>query len=263
MFSSVGSLSKVRIMSNKTNKDKAMGYAFVSFTDKTCCQRAVDKFANNNTRLKGSAIRVRLSESRKKLFIGNLPKDMSKSDLEDLIYKHCTGVKHIDLLLDPDNSSRNRGYMFVEFVDHYKADKARRELGSPSFKVNNCSITVNWADYVQEADNETMKQVRALYIRNLSEGRQVEELRSLFEQYGDIEKVTIPANIPGMKRRDFGFVHFERRDDAEQALAAHRSLANLLSRTRVDHIICQTCGQETTCGDTDQEDAKNYQEVPS
>eukprot|EP01133_Synstelium_polycarpum_P008392 gene8392-9872_t len=218
VFSIVGQVRQVRLMKDKSSGE-SKGYAFVSFNDKSLCQVAVEKISNKE--LKGKCLRVKFSENRRKIFIGNLPKELSKDQLLSVLNKHSEGVTAVDFLTDPDNSTRNRGFAFIEYSDHYLAEKARKEFSSPSFMIGNSSVTVNWADPVQEPDEGIMRNVKVLYIRNLPEHRSEDELKSLFAAYGTVEKVIVPVNLPGQQRRDFGFIHFEDRDAAEDALRRH------------------------------------------
>ncbi|EFA74815.1 RNA-binding region RNP-1 domain-containing protein [Heterostelium album PN500] len=220
VFNSVGSVRQIRLMKNKLNGE-SKGYAFITFEDKSSCQMAVEKISNKE--LKGKSLRVKYSENRRKLFLGNLPKEFNKEQLLEILNKHTEGITSMDFLMDPDNPTRNRGFAFVEFSDYYLADKARKEFASPSFRIGSSCVTVNWADPVQEPDEDVMKNVRVLYVRNLPEQRNSEDLKKVFEEFGTIEKVIIPVNIPGQQRRDFGFVHFESREAAEEALVRHNN----------------------------------------
>lgn len=52
--------------------------------------------------------------------------------------------------------------------------------------------------------------MKVLYVRNLKAEITEEELKEKFEAYGKIERVK--------KIKDYGFVHFEERDDALKAM---------------------------------------------
>ncbi|EGG24599.1 RNA-binding region RNP-1 domain-containing protein [Cavenderia fasciculata] len=218
LFSTIGNVKQVRIMKDRSNGENK-GYGFVSFANKSNCKEAVVQF--NNKEFKGKNLRVKFSENKRKIFIGNLPKELKKDQLLLILADHSDGITNVDFLTDPDNSSRNRGFAFIEYTDYYQAEKARKEFSQPNFKIGNCNVTVNWADPIQEPDETIMNQVRVLYIRNLPDSKSEEQVRKLFEEYGVIEKVIIPNNLPGQQRRDFGFVHFANRDEAEATLARH------------------------------------------
>lgn len=53
-------------------------------------------------------------------------------------------------------------------------------------------------------------QVKVLYVKNLKSTVTEENLRKAFEPYGPIERVK--------KTKDYGFIHFENREDALKAM---------------------------------------------
>ena len=53
-------------------------------------------------------------------------------------------------------------------------------------------------------------QVKVLYVRNLKSDVTEDQLREKFEQHGKVERVK--------KVKDYGFIHFEDRDSAMQAM---------------------------------------------
>lgn len=70
----------------------------------------------------------------------------------------------------------------------------------------NTDLVVDWAEQQDEPDDETMQQVKVLYVRNLKEAVTEEELTTLFEAHGKVEKVK--------RIKDYAFIHFEERDSA-------------------------------------------------
>jgi len=53
-------------------------------------------------------------------------------------------------------------------------------------------------------------QVKVLYVKNLKSLVTEEELRQVFEPYGQVGRVK--------KTKDYGFIHFENREDALRAM---------------------------------------------
>ena len=49
-------------------------------------------------------------------------------------------------LQDPQNSSRNRGYAFVEYHNTACAEYSRKKMSSPEFVLDDKAPTVSWAD---------------------------------------------------------------------------------------------------------------------
>jgi heterogeneous nuclear ribonucleoprotein R len=208
----------VRMMKDKLSGEPK-GFAFAAYPTRKEASKAVDAFNANNNGLdiKGKKVRVTLSENRCRIFIGNIPKDMSREDFLGQLNAQGEGVAHVDFLKDQDNPARNRGFAFVEYRDHMSADRARRNLSRPAFHMGKNTITVNWADPVPEPDEEAMKEVKSLYVRGLPDGANEQSLKEIFEKFGEIEKVVIPPPT-GQKRRDFCFIHFVNPESAHNAV---------------------------------------------
>lgn len=112
---------------------------------------------------------------------------------------------------ESDNKIKNRGFCFLEFIDHKSASVAKRKLSSSRFnRVFNRELAVDWADPNDEPDEETMSKVKVLYVKNLSAEVTEEEVQKLFEPYGKLERVR--------KMKDYAFVHFDQREDAVKAM---------------------------------------------
>ena len=110
-----------------------------------------------------------------------------------------------------DDKVKNRGFCFLEFIDHKSASVAKRKLSSPRFnRVFNREVAVDWADPNDEPDEETMSKVKVLYVKNLGAEVTEEEVQKVFEQYGKLERVR--------KMKDYAFVHFDQREDAVKAM---------------------------------------------
>ena len=70
----------------------------------------------------------------------------------------------------------------------------------------NGELVVDWAEQQDEPDEETMSQVKVLYIKNLKESVTDERLQEMFAKYGEIERIK--------KIRDYAFVHYMQRESA-------------------------------------------------
>merc|ERR1711936_803704 len=75
-----------------------------------------------------------------------------------------------------------------------------------------CDIIVDWADPQEEPDDDTMSQVKVLYVRNLTATVTEEKLQEVFEEHGKVDRVK--------KIKDYAFVHFQDRDKAVVAMNA-------------------------------------------
>ena len=81
-----------------------------------------------------------------------------------------------------------------------------------TFQLWGSTIQVDWEEPERDVDEDTMQQVRVLYVRNLMLSTTEDALRREFSRLrpGAVERVK--------KLTDYAFVHFHSRDDALAAL---------------------------------------------
>ncbi|KAH7443544.1 hypothetical protein KP509_02G039700 [Ceratopteris richardii] len=212
-----GDIFEVRVMRDKDRLDSAnKGFAFVTFSKKEYAQKAIETL--NDCELKGRKLRISPSQLKNKLFIGNIPKSWGNEELEKVLSENGHGIQKVDLVKDPQNPERNRGFAFVEYYNHACAEHSRRMLSAPGFKLGSSIPTISWADSPSGADYPGASQVRVVYVRNLPESATQEQLSRLFEHHGEITRVMLPQSKPGQAKRDFAFIHFADRNSALKAI---------------------------------------------
>ncbi|KAJ0985539.1 hypothetical protein J5N97_003895 [Dioscorea zingiberensis] len=210
---SVGEVTEVRLMKSKDSAENK-GYAFVTFRTKELATKAIEEL--NNTEFKGKKIKCSTSQAKHRLFIGNVPRSWVEDDLKKVVKKIGPGVNKVDLMKDPQNSSQNRGYAFIEYYNHACAEYSRKKMSTPKFKLDSNAPTVSWAD-PKSGDSSSSSQVKAVYVKNLPKDVTSDQLKKLFAHHGEITKVVLPPAKSGQEKR-YGFVHFEERSTAMKAL---------------------------------------------
>lgn len=210
---SVGEVTEVRLMKSKDSSENK-GYAFVTFRTKELATKAIEDL--NNSEFKGRKIKCSTSQAKHRLFIGNVPRNWVDDDLKKVVTKIGPGVNKVDLMKDPQNSSRNRGYAFIEYYNHACAEYSRKKMCTPKFKLDSNAPTVSWAD-PKSGDSSSSSQVKAVYVKNLPKDVTSDQLKKLFAHHGEITKVVLPPAKSGQEKR-YGFVHFEERSTAMKAL---------------------------------------------
>lgn len=211
---SLGDIIEIRLMKNK-DTGESKGFAFVSFKTKDVAQKAIEQL--HSKEYKGRTLRCSLSETKYRLFIGNVPKNLTDDEFKKLIDEVGPGAEHIELIKDPQTPSRNRGFAFVEYFNNSCADYSRQKMASADFKLEGNTPTVTWADPKSTPDHSSSAQVKALYVKNIPENTPSEQLKELFERHGEVKKVVMPPSKAGGKR-DFGFIHFAERSSAINAV---------------------------------------------
>lgn len=212
VFEKHGRIWDLRLMIDPST-GLSKGYCFVTYCEKSDAHNAA-KALNDFEIRPGKEIRVNISVANIKLFIGNIPKTKTKEELKNEFNKIVEGISEVIIYNQGETENdklKNRGFCFLEFVDHKSASVAKRKLSLSRFnRFFNREIAVDWADPNDEPDEETMAKVKVLYVKNLSGDVTEEEVQKLFEAYGKLERVR--------KMKDYAFVHFEQRDDAVKAM---------------------------------------------
>ncbi|KAL0712270.1 hypothetical protein Bca4012_019248 [Brassica carinata] len=210
----IGEIFEVRLMKDR-DSGESKGYAFVGFRTKDVAQKAIEEL--HSKEFKGKTLRCSLSETKNRLFIGYIPKSWTEDEFRKVIEDVGPGVEHIELIKDPTNSTRNRGFAFVLYYNNACADYSRQKMIDSSFKLEGNAPTVTWADPKSSPETSAAAaQVKALYVKYIPENTSTEQLKELFQRHGEVTKVVTPPGKGG--KRDFGFVHYAERSSALKAV---------------------------------------------
>jgi len=205
----------------RTGRSKSFG--FVSFTTADAQTRAVNE--KNGKPLLGKHLVVQKSTRKTTIYVGNLPEDYDervdenalKTAIQDCCGKPLTGIR-----------SKGR-YAFIEFLNFEHTQCALHKL--PGMRFKGSEIRVQLANSKPSADTNS-KNVpsddskdpsgrynnlkRTLFVRNIDRNVTESDLRKEFEKFGSITRCEIIRDKYG-HQREFGFVAFKERDEAEQA----------------------------------------------
>ena len=211
MFEKFGNIWDLRLMMDGSMTGHNRGYAFVTFTSPDEAMKAVQEL-NNLEMDPGKRLVVNVSISNTRLFVGNIPKSKSKEEIMIEFDKYGGGLTDVIIYAANEKNVQklNRGFCFLEYKTHQGANQAKKSLSSGRARVWGCDIIVDWADPQEEPDKETMERVKILYCRNVPVSVTAEMLGLMFQRYGKVERVK--------KIKDYAFVHFEKREEALEAL---------------------------------------------
>lgn len=210
----LGESCEVKLVKDKDSKENK-GFAFITFLTKDAAQKAIEEI--HDKEFKGRTLRCSLSQTKYRLFIGNIPKSLTDEEVTKILEDTGPGVENVECFKDPQNPSRNRGFLFVEYYNNACAEYSRQKMTSADFNLDGSKPTVTWAEPKNSSDSSAVGQVKAIYLKNLPENVTQEKLKELFERHGEITKVVLPPSKSGQKR-DFGFIHFAERSSALKAV---------------------------------------------
>ena len=236
-FSMFGNILSCKVACDLDGNNK--GYGFIHFETEDAANNAIEKV--NGMLLDG-----------KKVFVGKfIPRNQREKQIGDAASRFTNVyVKNFGDNLDSDklneifsqfgeiisarvmeDGSKSKGFGFVAYKDHESAERAVNEMnekevpGKPDMK-----FTVCRAQKKSERQNELKRryeQYKAeriqryqgvnLYVKNLDDSVTDEGLRKHFENYGVITSAKVMCDEGG-RSKGFGFVCFEKPDDATKAV---------------------------------------------
>jgi len=156
IFEKVGKIYEMRLMMDFSGSTR--GFGFVQFTNPREAERAVKELNNYEVR-PNRFIGVVKSVDNCRLFVGGLPKNKTKHEIEVELNKYVEGIIDVILYSSVADKSKSRGFAFVEFQNHRLAAMARRKLLPGRVFLWEHEIQVDWAIPENDVDDETMSKV--------------------------------------------------------------------------------------------------------
>ncbi|XP_056155474.1 polyadenylate-binding protein 1A-like, partial [Lampris incognitus] len=218
-FSPVGPIVSIRVCRDMTTR-RSLGYAYVNFRQPADAERALDTM--NFDVLKGRPLRIMWSQrdpSLRKSGVGNVfVKNLDKSIDNKALYDAFSAFGDIlscKVVCDEDGS---KGYGFVHFETREAAERATGELNG--MLLNDRKVFVGRFKSRKEREAELVARAREytnVYIKNLGKDMDDEKLKDMFGKYGPVLSVRVMTDDRG-KSKGFGFVNFERHEDAQKAV---------------------------------------------
>ncbi|CAA2961108.1 heterogeneous nuclear ribonucleo Q isoform X1 [Olea europaea subsp. europaea] len=120
-----GEIFEIRVMKNR-DTGESRGFAFLAFRTKDIAQKAIEEL--HSKEFKGRTIRCSLSDTKYRLFIGNVPKSWTDDGFRKVIEATGPGAETIELI---------------------------KKMSSGNFKLEGNTPTVTWADPKIMPDNSS------------------------------------------------------------------------------------------------------------
>lgn len=236
-FSMFGSILSCKVAGDIDGNSK--GYGFIHFETEEAAQKAIEKV--NGMLLDGKkvfvgkfqprAARMReLGETSQRftnVYVKNFSKELGKDDLEKMFSQFgsilsCTVMN--------DSEGKSKGFGFVSFENAEDAEQAvvdmnEKELPTFEYKLTVCRAqkkSERQAELKRKYEQQKVERMQRyqgvnLYVKNLDDTVTDEMLRQNFESYGKITSAKVMCDETN-RSKGFGFVCFEKPDDATKAV---------------------------------------------
>ncbi|XP_059976274.1 polyadenylate-binding protein 4-like [Mesoplodon densirostris] len=218
-FSPVGPVLSIRVCRDIITR-RSLGYAYVNFQQPADAERALDTM--NFDVIKGKPIRIMWSQrdpSLRKSGVGNVfIKNLDKSIDSKALYDTFSAFGNILSCKVVCDENGSKGYAFVHFETQEAADKAIEKMNG--MLLNDRKVFVGRFKSRKEREAELgakAKEFTNVYIKNFGEEMDDESLKELFSQFGKTLSVKVMRD-PSGKSKGFGFVSYEKHEDANKAV---------------------------------------------
>uniref|UniRef100_A0AAY5KNU3 RRM domain-containing protein n=1 Tax=Esox lucius TaxID=8010 RepID=A0AAY5KNU3_ESOLU len=221
-FSPAGAILSIRVCRDMITR-RSLGYAYVNFQQPVDAERALDTM--NFDVIKGRPVRIMWSQrdpSLRKSGVGNIfIKNLDKSIDNKALYDTFSAFGNILSCKVVCDENGSKGYGFVHFETQEAAERAIEKMNG--MLLNDRKVFVGRFKSRKEREAELgarAKEFTNVYIKNFGEDMDDEKLREVFSkyaEYGSAMSIRVMTDDSG-KSRGFGFVSFERHEDAQKAV---------------------------------------------
>lgn len=215
-FSNAGPVLSIRVCRDMVTR-RSLGYAYVNFQQPQDAERALDTM--NFDTIKGRPCRIMWSQRDPSLrksgvgnvFIKNLDKQIDNKALYDT-FSAFGNILSCKIVTD-DNGSK--GYGFVHFETEEAARNAIEKVNG--MLLNDKKVFVgrfmSRKERLEQLGDK-VKKFTNVYVKNLPDDVDDEQLTELFSKYGSVMSAKVMTGEDG-KVKGFGFVSFETSEAAE------------------------------------------------
>ncbi|XP_067862710.1 polyadenylate-binding protein 4-like isoform X1 [Heptranchias perlo] len=218
-FSPAGPVLSIRVCRDMITR-RSLGYAYVNFQQPADAERALDTM--NFDVIKGKPIRIMWSQrdpSLRKSGVGNVfIKNLDKSIDNKALYDTFSAFGNILSCKVVCDENGSKGYAFVHFETQDAADRAIEKMNG--MLLNDRKVFVGRFKSRKEREAELgakAKEFTNVYIKNFGDDMDDERLKDMFDKFGKTLSVKVMTD-PNGKCKGFGFVSYEKHEDASKAV---------------------------------------------
>ncbi|XP_078093036.1 embryonic polyadenylate-binding protein-like [Mustelus asterias] len=219
-FSPAGPIMSIRVCRDVVTR-RSLGYAYINFQQPADAERALDTM--NFEVIKGRPVRIMWSQrdpSLRKSGVGNIfIKNLDESIDNKALYDTFSAFGNILSCKVVSDESGSKGYGFVHFETREAANRAIETMNG--MLLNDRKVFVGHFKSHKEREAEFGSKVLEytnIYIKNFGEDMSSTKLREIFNAFGTTLSVRVMTDERG-RCRGFGFVNFEKHEDARKAVS--------------------------------------------
>ncbi|CAE6414420.1 unnamed protein product [Rhizoctonia solani] len=220
IFNMIGPVASIRVCRDAVTR-RSLGYAYVNYLNAADGERALDQL--NYSIIKNRPCRIMWSQrdpalrktGQGNIFIKNLDEAIDNKALHDTF---AAFGNVLSCKVATDEAGKSRGYGYVHYETAESAEAAIKAVNR--MLLNDKQVFVGHHISRKERQSqidEARSQFTNIYVKNLDTEITEAEFRVMFEEFGNITSAVLQTDNEG-KSRGFGFVNFERHEEAERAV---------------------------------------------
>jgi len=219
VFNAIGPVSSIRICRDSITR-RSLGYAYVNFNSYNDAERALDTM--NYMPIMEKPCRIMWSQRdpamRKSgagnIFVKNLAKDIDHKALFDT-FSLFGNILSCKVALDRA-TGESRGYGFVQFETVEAAEEAIKKVNGMT--IENQVVFVG--QFKKREARGSANNWTNVFVKNLPIEMGEDELRKMFEEYGEITSMKLEYNEENEEKvsKGFGFINFATHEEAAAAV---------------------------------------------
>lgn len=222
IFNMIGPVASIRVCRDAVTR-RSLGYAYVNYLNAADGERALEQL--NYSLIKQRPCRIMWSQrdpalrktGQGNIFIKNLDESIDNKALHDTF---AAFGNVLSCKVATDEQGRSRGYGFVHYETSESADNAIKSVNG--MLLNDKKVYVGHHISRKERQSkldEQKAQFTNLYVKNLDPEMTQEEFETLFKSFGNVTSAALSVDEEG-KSKGFGFVNFEKHEEAQAAVDA-------------------------------------------
>ncbi|KAF8320124.1 polyadenylate binding protein [Clavulina sp. PMI_390] len=220
IFNMIGPVASIRVCRDAVTR-RSLGYAYVNYINAADGERALEQL--NYSLIKNRPCRIMWSQrdpalrktGQGNIFIKNLDETIDNKALHDT-FSAFGNVLSCKVATDEHGNSR--GYGFVHYETAEAADTAIKSVNGMLLNDKKVFVGHHISRKERQSKIDEMRaQFTNLYIKNISEDVTEEDFQELLSKYGSITSILLVRDEDG-KNKGFGFVNFEKHEEAQQAV---------------------------------------------
>jgi len=227
-FSMFGSILSCKIGFNRETGDH-LGYAFVHYAEQAAADKAIEQI--NDMVLAGRKVIVEKFQSKEQreeqqqneytnIYVKNIPSELNVEQIFDILKKY--GQVESRLIPEGKDDAKNCGFCYCNYRTHEEAKAAvagLNEVKGEDGKLIEASRCLSKAELKRQSRQNKIRMTSTnLYVKNLPSYMDDDGLKELFSKFGNISSAKVMIDKHGLSKQ-FGFVNFEREDEASLSMA--------------------------------------------